>query len=182
MSRLFDIILSLIALTIFAIPISIIAFLLQVKEKNPVLFRQQRIGFNKKPFVILKFQTIVNGVPTPVGRILRKTGLDELPQFINVLRGDMSIVGPRALTDADIKRLGWDSQYYASRWDVKPGITGLAQLYGGQHRKTSWFFDKKYLEHRTWRIDIALILASFLMNLFGKTRVRKMIWPDRDLK
>lgn len=182
MSRLFDIILSLIALTIFAIPISIIAFLLRVKEIHPVLFQQQRIGFNKKPFVILKFQTLVNGVPTPVGRILRKTGLDELPQFINVLRGDMSIVGPRALTEADIKRLGWDSQYYASRWDVKPGITGLAQLYGGQHRKTSWFFDKKYLEHRTWRIDIALILASFLMNLFGKTRIRKMIWSDRDLK
>jgi lipopolysaccharide/colanic/teichoic acid biosynthesis glycosyltransferase len=182
MTRLFDIILSLIALTLFAIPISIIAFLLRVKQRHPVLFRQQRVGFQKKPFVILKFQTLVNGVPTPVGRMLRKTGLDELPQFVNVLKGDMSIVGPRALTEADIRRLGWNSKYYASRWDVKPGITGLAQLYGGQHRKTSWFFDKKYLEHRTWRLNIALILASFLMNLFGKTRVRKMIWPDRELK
>ncbi len=182
MTRLFDIILSLIALTLFAIPISVIALLLRVKGRHPVLFRQQRVGFQKKPFVILKFQTLVNGVPTPVGRMLRKTGLDELPQFINVLNGDMSIVGPRALTDADIRRLGWDSQYYSFRWDVKPGITGLAQLYGGQHRKTSWFFDRKYLECRNWRMNIALILASVLMNLFGKTRVRKMILPDRELK
>lgn len=130
----------------------------------------------------MKFRTMVDGRPTRIGRILRTTGLDELPQFLNVLKGDMSIVGPRALTRSDIHRLGWNDAYHACRWSLRPGITGYAQLYGGQHRRTSWFWDRKYIGRNNALRDAGVIIASFLMNLVGKKRVRKIIWPGRNLK
>jgi lipopolysaccharide/colanic/teichoic acid biosynthesis glycosyltransferase len=182
MKRLFDIFFSLIALLVFAIPMLVIVMLLILKEKHPVFFKQDRVGSHKTVFKILKFQTMINQVPTPTGQILRKTGLDELPQFINVLKGDMSIVGPRALTNFDIERLGWDDTYHSNRWNIKPGITGYAQLYGGQHRKTSWFWDLYYLMNHNIFIDFGIIAVSFLMNVFGKTRVRKIIFINTMLK
>jgi lipopolysaccharide/colanic/teichoic acid biosynthesis glycosyltransferase len=125
---------------------------------------------------------MVNEVPTATGKFLRKTGLDELAQFINVLKGDMSIVGPRALTESDIERLGWNDDYHSIRWKLKPGITGFAQIYGGQHRKTSWFWDKYYINKNNVFIDFGLVGISFLMNIFGKTRVRKIIFRKNSLK
>jgi lipopolysaccharide/colanic/teichoic acid biosynthesis glycosyltransferase len=182
MKRYFDIIFSLIALAVFAIPMTVIALLLIIKEKHPVIFRQKRIGLSKNPFDILKFQTMVNEVPTGTGKFLRKAGLDELPQFFNVLKGDMSIVGPRALTQSDIERLKWDDEYHKIRWAMNPGITGFAQIYGGQHRKTSWFWDKYYIKHHGLLIDFGIILISFLMNMFGKTKVRRIIFRKKNLK
>lgn len=182
MQRLFDILLSLIALSIFCIPITIIIVLLTIKERHAIFFKQERIGKNLIPFEILKFQTLVNDIPTSTGRILRSTGLDELPQFINVLKGDMSIVGPRALTSFDIQRLGWNDNFHLKRWSVLPGITGYAQLYGGQNKKTSWFWDLKYLHNNNLFIDFMIISLSFLMNIFGKTRVRKTLWSNNKLK
>ena len=182
MKRLLDLILSFVALTIFSIPMTVIALLLSFKEKHPIFFTQERIGKNKQSFKIWKFQTLVDGKPTATGAVLRKTGLDELPQFINVLKGDMSIVGPRALTQFDIERLNWDDDFHAKRWSVKPGITGFAQLYGGQHRKTSWFWDVYYLKHQNALIDIAVIALSFLMNVFGKRRIRNLIFRKGNLK
>lgn len=182
MKRLFDIAFSLIALVVFAIPTTIIAILLTWKEKHPVFFRQERLGKHKKSFNILKFQTMVDGIPTGTGKLLRKTGLDELPQFLNVLKGDMSIVGPRALTLVDICRLGWYDSHHDIRWHLKPGITGFAQLYGGQHRKTSWFWDKRYISNHNLLIDLGVIGISFLMNIFGKTRIRKMVFQKTNLK
>ncbi|MEZ4883642.1 MAG: sugar transferase [Chitinophagales bacterium] len=182
MKRLFDLFFSFVALTIFSIPMSIIAVLLTFKEKHPIFFTQDRIGENKIPFKIWKFQTLVGGTPTPTGAVLRKTGLDELPQFINVLKGDMSIVGPRALTQFDIERLNWDDDFHAKRWHTKPGITGFAQLYGGQHRKTSWFWDVYYLKHSNVFVDFCIVALSFLMNIFGKQRVRKIVFQKGTLK
>jgi lipopolysaccharide/colanic/teichoic acid biosynthesis glycosyltransferase len=125
---------------------------------------------------------MVDEVPTKTGKLLRKTGLDELAQFINVLKGDMSIVGPRALTKFDIERLGWNDNYHSIRWKLKPGITGFAQIYGGQHRITSWFWDKYYINRNNVLIDFVLVGISFLMNIFGKTRVRKVIFRKNSLK
>jgi lipopolysaccharide/colanic/teichoic acid biosynthesis glycosyltransferase len=182
MKRLFDIVFSFIALLVFSIPVIIIAFLLTFKEKHTVLFRQQRIGKDKQPFEILKFQTMVDEIPTRTGHILRKTGLDELPQFLNVLRGDMSIVGPRALTIYDIERLNWNDDYHQIRWQQKPGITGFAQIYGGQHRKTSWFWDRYYIVNNNLMIDFGIVGISFLMNMVGKTNIRKIIFQKSNLK
>jgi lipopolysaccharide/colanic/teichoic acid biosynthesis glycosyltransferase len=182
MKRLFDITFSFIALLIFAIPMILIALLLTIREKHSILFRQDRIGKDKQTFQILKFQTMVNEAPTKTGERLRKTGLDELPQFLNVLKGDMSIVGPRALTKFDIERLRWNDNYHRTRWDSKPGITGFAQIYGGQHRKTSWFWDKYYIKNNNILIDFGIVGISFLMNIFGKTQVRQIIFRKKDLK
>jgi len=181
MKRIFDILFSLIALITFFIPVISIILIIRTFYNHPVIFYQQRIGINKTDFRIYKFQTLVNDKPTKLGRILRKAGLDELPQFINVLKGDMSIVGPRALTNYDIERLNWNSNYYSIRWESKPGITGFAQIFGGQHRKTSWFWDKKYVQTNNLRIDFLVIALSFLINVFGKTKVRRIIWPDKHL-
>jgi len=182
MKRTFDTLFSLIALLVFSIPITIIAFLLTFKERHPIFFRQQRIGKDKIPFEILKFQTMVDEIPTQTGKVLRKTGLDELPQFLNVLKGDMSIVGPRALTMYDIDRLYWNDKHHQIRWQQKPGITGYAQIYGGQHRKTSWFWDKYYITHNNPIIDFGIVSISFLMNIFGKTKIRKIIFQKSSLK
>jgi lipopolysaccharide/colanic/teichoic acid biosynthesis glycosyltransferase len=182
MKRLFDIFFSLVALSVFAIPMCAIAFLLKFVERHPVFFRQERTGRDKKTFAILKFQTLVNNRPTPVGSYLRRTGMDEWAQFFNVLRGDMSIVGPRALTPSDIGRLAWNDTFHAGRWKVKPGISGLAQLYGGQHRKTSWFWDQYYIAHQNLPMDFCIVVASFAMNIFGKIRIRRILFKNRTLK
>lgn len=182
MKRIFDIIFSIIALLVFLLPMLVITLLILLWEKHPVIFKQERIGKDKQPFNILKFQTMVNGVVTPIGKVLRKTGLDELMQFINVLRGDMSIIGPRALMMADIERLDWNDECHSCRWSIKPGISGFAQIYGGQHRKLSWFWDKKYIEHHNIFIDFRIICISFAMNLFGKTKVRRFIFKKASLK
>lgn len=180
--RLFDIIFSTVALLIFALPIVVIVLAIKLLEKHPILFLQERIGLNGQLFKIFKFQTMVEMKVTKTGRLLRKTGLDELPQFFNVLIGDMSIVGPRAITTEDKKRFHWETDYYSLRWNLKPGITGFAQLYGGQSLKTSWFWDKKYINNNNLVKDFCIIALSFLMNIFGKTRVRRTIWPNKNLK
>ena len=182
MKRLFDLTFSLIALLVFSIPILIITLLLTLKEKHPIFFKQERIGKNKLPFQILKFRTMTNEMPTRTGLLLRRTGLDELPQFLNVLIGDMSIVGPRALTIYDIKRLGWNDEFHQIRWQSKPGITGFAQIYGGQHRKTSWFWDRYYINKNNIAIDLAIVALSFMMNLFGKTKVRQFVFQKSTLR
>ena len=182
MKRLFDIIASLVALLIFSIPMLIICLLLKFKEKHPIIFRQERLGKDKKPFNILKFQTMVNEVPTSTGRILRKAGLDEFPQFFNVLKGDMSLVGPRAITMYDVERLGWNDEYHSRRWSIKPGISEWAQIYGGQHRKLSWMWDCKYIAQNHVGIDTLILLISFAMNIFGKTKVRQVVFHNSRLK
>lgn len=182
MKRTFDIIFSFVALLVFAIPSIFISLLLLIRERHSIFFKQERIGKNKQPFKIFKFQTMVNEVPTKTGKLLRKTGLDELPQFLNVIIGDMTIVGPRAITNYDIERLSWNDDYHTLRWKQKPGITGYAQIYGGQHRKTSWFWDKYYINNNNIFVDFAIVFISFLMNIFGKLKIRQIIFQKNSLK
>ena len=166
MKRIFDIVFSIVGLTLFAAPAIIIACVLKFVGRHPVLFLQERIGKDLHPFFVIKFQTMVDDKSTPTGAILRTTGLDEVPQFINVLKGDMSIVG---------------DEFHDQRWKVKRGITGFAQLYGVQHKKTFWFWDNKYLRHRDVFIDLGIILISFLMNVFGKRRIRRILFQNTRL-
>lgn len=150
----------------------LIAFSIWVLEGRPILFRQPRLGLHKQPFSIYKFRTMQDEVVTKSGKLLRQTGLDELAQIINILQGHMSVVGPRPLTQADVQRLGWDDTYHAKRWNIKPGITGLAQLYGGRSAKVSWHMDQVYQTQMSWWLDTRVVLWSLAVNVLGKQRVR----------
>ena len=114
---------------------------------------------------------------TKTGRILRKTSLDELPQFINVLRGEMSAVGPRPLVEADVVRLGWTTSRYDFRWRVRPGLTGLAQVVGPRTSRATLFLDRTYVGRQNLWLDVRLIALSFAVNALGKRRVRQLIRP-----
>src|SRR6185295_19058320 len=100
--RIFDVIGAAAGLLAFAPLGTLIAVAVLVDDGGPVIFRQERIGYRRQPFQILKFRTMRDGRVTRIGRVLRATGLDEVPQFVNILRGDMSAVGPRPLTAADV--------------------------------------------------------------------------------
>jgi lipopolysaccharide/colanic/teichoic acid biosynthesis glycosyltransferase len=174
--RFVDISFAIIGFVVFSPLWVLIPLLIKWEDGGAVFFLQRRVGRFKRPFYIYKFRTMREGNVTRIGRWLRRTGLDELPQFINILKGDMSIVGPRALMFDDVVRLGWDSRYYIRRWHVKPGITGLGQLYAGRSAHHSWLFDKTYLKQRSAMLDIRIVALSFIMNVFGKAPVRAWLY------
>jgi lipopolysaccharide/colanic/teichoic acid biosynthesis glycosyltransferase len=173
--RLFDVAGAACGLVFFAPVMAAIAGAIWCEDRTPVLFRQARLGRERHPFTILKFRSMRDGRVTRVGRFMRATGLDELPQFINILRGDMSAVGPRPLTEDDVQRLGWVTREYDFRWRSRPGLTGLAQLASAGPAQGTLDQDRAYLERRTLVLDCQLIALSFAVNAFGKTRVRRWL-------
>lgn len=174
--RGFDIFFSLIAIIILAIPMMIIALWIKIDSPHEkVLFKQERIGINNVPFTILKFRSMRDDAPhqmatenfenpemyiTRVGKILRKTSLDELPQLLNVLKGDMSIVGPRPLIPKERYVLKLRDEYGANK--ILPGITGLAQVHGRDQvtdeNKAS--YDGKYALNVSLLLDASIILKT----------------------
>jgi lipopolysaccharide/colanic/teichoic acid biosynthesis glycosyltransferase len=152
---------------------------IRLSDGGPVLFRQQRLGLARRPFVLLKLRTMQGGAVTPVGRRLREWGLDELPQLVNVLCGDMSLVGPRPLTRADVERLGWSHPRYDVRWSVRPGLTGPGQLRlrGPCDARVSWRYDRRYARDGSLGTDIAVLLASGVVLMAGKQRARRLLRP-----
>ena len=174
--RGFDIFFSLIAIIILAIPMMIIALWIKIDSPHEkVLFKQERIGINNVPFTILKFRSMRDDAPhqmatenfqnpemyiTRVGKILRKTSLDELPQLLNVLKGDMSIVGPRPLIPKEKYVLKLRDEYGANK--ILPGITGLAQVHGRDQvtdeNKAS--YDGKYALNVSLLLDASIIMKT----------------------
>ena len=174
--RGFDIFFSLIAIIILALPMMIIALWIKIDSPHEkVLFKQERIGINNVPFTILKFRSMRDDAPhqmatenfenpemyiTRVGKILRKTSLDELPQLLNVLKGDMSIVGPRPLIPKEKYVLKLRNEYGANK--ILPGITGLAQVHGRDQvtdeNKAS--YDGKYALNVGLLLDASIILKT----------------------
>ena len=142
--RAFDVVVALAMLMFFAPSLLLVALLIRLESPGPVLFRQARGGLNGRPFTIYKFrsmrceedgETVVQATRaddriTPVGRFIRKTSIDELPQLLNVLRGDMSLVGPRPHARAHDEQYGGLIPGYALRFRTRPGLTGLAQIQG----------------------------------------------------
>ncbi len=181
MRRLGDLAGAAAGLLVFAPVMAVISAAVWLDDGGPILFRQTRIGVRRRPFTILKFRTMRDGEVTRVGRVLRATGLDEIAQFFNIVRGDMSAVGPRPLTDADGRRLGWGTGEFDFRWDAKPRLTGLAQIAGTQAAAESLALDREYLARRTVWLDLWLIALSFAVNAFGKTRVRRFVHRRRTI-
>jgi len=173
--RMFDLIGAAAGLLFFSPVMAVIAALVWLTDGAPLLFRQTRVGLDRRPFTILKFRSMRDGQVTPAGRFIRVTGLDELPQFVNILRGDMSAVGPRPLTPADVQRLGWLTPQHDFRWRSRPGLTGLAQLTSGPSSPGTLELDRAYLDRRTLLLDCRLIGLSFAVNMFGKARVRQYL-------
>ena len=173
--RLFDVVGALGGALFFAPIMLTIAAAILLDDGGPVLFRQARLGRGRRPFEILKFRSMRDGRVTRVGRVLRGTGLDELPQFLNILRGDLSAVGPRPVTAADAVRYGWTGPSAAARWHVRPGLTGLGQL-AGRSPAEALRLDRCYGRRQSLALDCRLVAASFVVNALGKARARRLLF------
>jgi lipopolysaccharide/colanic/teichoic acid biosynthesis glycosyltransferase len=178
-TRIFDVAGAAAGLLFFALPMAVIAGAILLADGTPLLFRQTRLGRGRARFTILKFRSMRNGRVTAVGRVLRATGLDELPQLVNILRGDMSAVGPRPLTEDDVLRLGWTTPACDFRWSVPPGLTGLVQVVGARSARHALRVDRCYVTRRNLRLDVRLIAWSFAINILGKKRVRRLVSGSR---
>jgi lipopolysaccharide/colanic/teichoic acid biosynthesis glycosyltransferase len=177
--RLFDLVGAAAGLLAFSPVMAAIAAAIVLEDGWPVLFRQARLGRRRRPFTILKFRSMRDGRVTRVGRMLRATGLDELPQFINILRGEMSAVGPRPLTESDVIRLGWMAPRYDFRWRVPPGLTGLAQVTETRSGRQSLSLDRRYVARQSLSLDVCLVAVSVAINALGKRRVRRLVIRSR---
>ena len=174
--RFLDFILSLIAIVLLSPIYLIIAILVRVKLGSPVIFMQERPGKNEKIFSMYKFRSMPSEIDkegnllpdevrlTPFGKKLRATSLDELPELFNILKGDMSFVGPRPLL---VKYLPLYSEEQQHRHDVRPGLTGLAQVMGRNALTWEEKFKKDvfYTEHCNFLLDIQIIGKTILLVL-----------------
>lgn len=182
LKRAFDITLSLIVLIVFTvIPVMIVVpIVIKLTSKGPAMFKQERVGKDGKIFVMYKFRTMIterydkNGNEimsenriTKVGKFLRKTSLDELPQLFNVLGGTMSIIGPRPMLDYQAPRCIGEE---VLRFQVRPGLTGLAQVKGRNNIR--WEeriqYDIEYVKNFTFWLDIVILVKTALL-VFRKT-------------
>lgn len=176
--RIMDVFASLVALVLLAPVFILICVAIKIDSRGPVFFAQHRVGRNEKLFRILKFRTMKDRDPdlidqrsekpvssnqdpriTQVGRVLRMTSLDELPQLINILRGEMSLVGPRPVIPEQIQAI---PPGYRKRALVKPGLTGLSQVRG--RRNLDWLlqlaYDREYVEKESIWLDVRIILTT----------------------
>lgn len=173
MKRFFDILLTLPVIVLLSPVFIVIMVAIKLSGKGPVIFRQERAGKNGRPFIFYKFRTMKTDVdpfgPSPkagddprftkLGKLLREYSLDELPQLFNVLKGDMSIVGPRPLYISQMAE--WDERQ-KKRLLVKPGLTGLAQISGRGEltREEKLELDVKYVETASFWLDLRIILTT----------------------
>lgn len=177
--RALDIIISFIALLILAIPMLIIALLIKLEDGSPAIFKQIRMGKNLKPFYIYKFRTMktqreeLNSemsheeMTTKVGKVLRATSIDELPQLINILKGQMTFIGPRPWI---VEYYEWFTDEQKKRSDVRPGITGLAQVKGrnGINIFKKINYDLEYVDNMSLWLDVKIFFGS-IVEVFKKT-------------
>jgi len=188
LKRISDVVISLIIL-VLTLPLNIfVALAIRLDSKGPVLFKQERIGMNNKNFKIYKFRSMFQDAEkntgpvwstkddprvTRVGKIMRKLRIDEIPQFFNVLKGEMSLVGPRPERSYFVEQLSQQIPYYKRRLKVRPGITGWAQV---KHKydesiedvKVKLRYDLFYIENMSLRMDIKILARTILVVLFGK--------------
>lgn len=178
--RMMDLVGGLIGVGIFLFLLPPVALLIFLDDGLPIFYRQERLGKSAKPYRIIKFRTMVKNAEvngqaqwaseddqrvTRIGRILRKTHLDEFPQFINVLKGEMSLVGPRSERPSLVNKLQKEVPFYRARLLVKPGVTGWAQINYGYPETVEETIDKLeydlyYIKNRTILLDLRIILGT----------------------
>lgn len=188
--RILDFILSLIALIVLSPVLLVVAILVRIKLGSPIIFKQQRPGKDERIFTLYKFRTMTdkkdengNLLPdserlTKFGKVLRSTSLDELPELVNILKGDMSIVGPRPLL---VKYLPYYTEEERHRHDVRPGLTGLAQVSGRNTISWKEKFDKdiEYVNNISFFYDCSVIIKTVIA-VFKHDGVKLQAIPDLD--
>ena len=184
--RALDLILATLALVVTA-PVSILgAIIIKLEDRGPLLYRQLRYGRAMEPFVLYKLRTMSPASTgssgdassvTRVGRVLRATGIDEIPQFVNILKGDMSLVGPRPLAVDELVDMGEgrlvdypEIPGFEARSQVPPGLTGMATIYLPKTASpaTKIDYDLRYVRERHFWLDLRLILLSIWVSLRGR--------------
>jgi len=176
--RAFDLVVSVIALIVLSPIILIISILIKLNNKGSVIFKQYRVGKDNKEFVIYKFRSMVEYAPevastalenpdeyiTTMGKFLRKTSLDELPQLLNIIKGDMSLVGPRPVINDESEKelLKLRTEYGVHK--LVPGLTGWAQINGRDSMSTARkiTLEKEYLERRSFIFDFKILFMTFV--------------------
>lgn len=192
--RILDIIISLLVLVLLSPVYIIVAILVRVKLGSPVIFHQDRPGYHGEIFRLYKFRSMTdarddNGELLPdeerlpaFGRMLRSTSLDELPEFYNILKGDMSFIGPRPLL---IKYLPWYTSEEMRRHDVRPGLTGLAQINGRNalNWEKRFSYDVEYVDHCSFGLDvkIAFLTVGKVFMRSGVLSGDEMVTTDFDI-
>lgn len=187
--RIFDFIIALVAMILLSPLFAICYVAVRREDGGPAIFKQKRIGRFGRPFYIYKFRSmkidaekkgpsLFNGEEndprlTKVGRFLRRHHLDELPQLWNVLKGDMSFVGPRPERAFYIRQIEKKDPRYYMLYQIRPGVTSYATLYNGytdtiEKMLTRLQYDLDYLEHRSWSLDLTIILKTCLYIMFGR--------------
>lgn len=176
--RLIDIVMSFFGIIILAIPMLIIALCIKLDSKGPVLFKQERIGKNGKVFKILKFRSMCVGAEkmgsgvysgkndsrvTKVGKILRKTSLDEVPQLFNMIKGELSLIGPRPPLTYHPWKYEEYTDFQRRMFEVRPGMTGWAQVNG--RKEVEWNkrieFNVWYVDHLSFLLDLKIFFITF---------------------
>lgn len=186
LKRTFDIFGSLLLIILFSIPMAIVAAIIKATSPGPLIFKQERVGLHNRPFKMFKFRSMevqddskekqawtVQNDPrvTPIGKFIRKTSLDELPQFFNVLKGDMSLVGPRPERPFFVEKFKEEIPRYMIKHQVRPGITGWAQV-NGYRGDTSIRMridcDLYYIENWTFGMDIKILFLTVFKGFINK--------------
>ncbi len=182
--RLADIVLAGLALAALLPLLLVFGLLVVIDSPGPALFKQDRLGHNGRVFKLYKFRTMTNAPRvvnaevradnpelTRIGRWLRRFKVDELPQLWNVLRGDMSIVGPRPAMPEQEQILNADGR---RRLEVRPGLTGLAQVSGNIHLswEQRWRLDRQYVENLSFMLDVTIIVRTVAVIAMGEERFK----------
>ncbi len=182
LKRCFDVVISFVGLGLLAVPFAVIALAIRLNSKGPVFFRQERVGKAGRPFKVWKFRTMVEGAVrqglgvtvarddprfTRVGHFLRNWGIDELPQFLNVLKGEMSLVGPRPTLQYQVAHY---DDFQSRRLEIRPGITSLAVVSG--RNDLPWVerikLDIRYIDHWSLWLDFWILLKTFWVVLIKR--------------
>jgi len=174
--RVLDLVFSFLALVVLVIPMLLLSLVVLINSEGPALYKQERVGLNGKRFTLYKFRSMrmdaeSNGAQwavdddprvTKVGRFMRMTRLDELPQLLNILKGDMSFVGPRPERPVFYEKFAEYIDGFDERLKVKPGLTGLAQISGGYNLKPEEkvAYDIEYIETRSLWLDFKLVFET----------------------
>lgn len=175
--RLFDLFCSIFLLLVLFPLFLIIAIVIKITSQGPIIFKQQRMGYKGKTFIILKFRTMINNSAkpfdivlkgdqriTPIGKLLRSTHLDELPQLWNVMKGEMSLVGPRPSTLDFSEKYLKKFPLFKKRFSVRPGITGPSQLFGRlwiiNNRQTFVALDAEYASKQNLFWDLKILFKT----------------------